>query len=767
MAGESEVRGGGAFVELSTQDAKLAAGLAAASQKLDRFAANAERIGKRMMVVGLAAISPLALAVNEQAKFSQQMAKVSTMLSESDMQFLPMFKEAVNEFSVRFGESTGTIANGLYDILSAGVPAAGALSVLEEAMKAAAAGASDTGTAADALTTVLNSYRLGADQAASVSDWLFAVVKRGKTDFQTLAPTIGMVASTAASAGLSLDELGAAIATMTRNGVNSARAVTSVNGILMAFMKPTDDAAKAARKFGFELNTATLKTLGLSGVLKKLKEGGATAEDLAAIFPNVEALRGLNPMMGDLVGLEEDLALMGKRAGLTQEAFAKQTDNLKFKMEQLKQGFLAFLRGVGEALEPAAKKWADKLLEMVRIGRAWILQNQDLVVSFAKLALTIIAVGAGIVAFGLAVKTLSIVLGVGSVAAAVLGAVVKVLGMSVAMSGVSFGVAAKAALLYTGALLKSIAISAIAVASIAAIGIAAFMLLDYFGVVKTGFNDLVNSIKIDGTSLGTWMQALWLQIFKGWSWLEQALGQGWDWIVTSVEGAADSIRNAFWDALSAIRDAVKTIYITTADAKAWAKTSLPFGGGDEAYEKAKAANRARAEELFGSGALGGGADEERAKRKADRDAAYAKRRAERAAEAERQRDIYSDAQTRVFQEDEGTPGFTERLPDFLAKLKEKLTPEIFNQLAKSFEGLDLGQVDVAAPEIETGIPEAAGGKGANVTMGAVGTFSGAVAGAIAGNAVLDRQLNESKAQTEILREIAENTKEATAVATLG
>ncbi|GAG95650.1 unnamed protein product, partial [marine sediment metagenome] len=143
------------------------------------------------------------------ADFETQLANVSTMLDESAMRILPEYRKGLQALSVEFGESTQTLSKGLYDILSASIPPAEALGVLEVSAKAAAAGITDTGVAADAITTILNSYGMSADQAGMVSDKLFAIVKEGKTTFAELAPSIGKVAATASMAGLSFDDLGA------------------------------------------------------------------------------------------------------------------------------------------------------------------------------------------------------------------------------------------------------------------------------------------------------------------------------------------------------------------------------------------------------------------------------------------------------------------------------------------------------------------------------------------------------------------------------
>ncbi|HEV56559.1 MAG TPA: phage tail tape measure protein, partial [Phycisphaerales bacterium] len=260
------------------------------------------------------------------AQFQQQMAMVSTMLDETSMGLLSKYEAGLRDLKARYGESTATLSKGLYDILSASIDTARALEVLEVATVAARAGLTDTGTAADAITTILNAYQLSADKAGRVSDLLFAIVKRGKTTFPELAPNIGKVASAAAVAGLSLEELGAALATMTRAGVQTDIAITALRAILTTFLSPTDEARAAARALGFELSSTTLQAEGLLGVLRKLTD--ATPEQVAAIMPNVRGFIGFAAALKQVEGNAADLDFMLRAGGRTMEAYRKMTNTL-------------------------------------------------------------------------------------------------------------------------------------------------------------------------------------------------------------------------------------------------------------------------------------------------------------------------------------------------------------------------------------------------------------------------------------------------------
>jgi len=389
---------------------------------VEQHAEQIKKAGRAMTIFGGIATAIFAVAVKGAADFETQLANVSTMLDESAMKILPEYRRGLQALSVEFGESTQTLSKGLYDILSASIPPAEALGVLEISAKAAAAGITDTGVAADAITTILNSYGMSADQAGMVSDKLFAIVKEGKTTFAELAPSIGKVAATASMAGLSFDDLGACIATMTRAGIRTEETMTAINGVLIAFLKPTDEAIVAAGKFGLELNTTTLQTEGLTGVMEKLTD--ATAEQLAEIFPNIRGLKGMAAALGDAEGYARSYALMLESAGLTQEAFTKQSDTLNFKLDQLKQMFNVIRVTVGDALIPAVEDFTEKVMEAIVKVKEWTDANKPLTESLVKwgAGLSVLVLGAGLLLKALP-TLISIATAIKGISLAIAGAV--------------------------------------------------------------------------------------------------------------------------------------------------------------------------------------------------------------------------------------------------------------------------------------------------------------------------------------------------------
>jgi len=350
---------------------------------------------------------PLVTGGKAAGDFEQQMRMISTMLDEP-AKYMDRFTASIKSMSIEFGEGTDTLAKGLYDILSASIAPEQAMIVLRQAMIAAKGGMTDAATATKTLINLLNAYHVPAQNVADLSDLMFTTVKRGVTTFAELAESQGEVTATAAAAGLSLDELGAAIATMTRNGLKTDMAVTALTNMMKEFIKPTDGAIAAARKYGIELNSATLRTEGLYGVMKKLR--GAGPEDIAKIFENIRGLRGAFAALGDIEGFATDLEYMRTRAGRAEESFKKMSGGILGWFKKLHQTATQIFVSIGDALAGLLKAVGPTLLIAGKLFADFIDRNQNLVRWVALAAIGLTTIGGALVTAGLGAKLVAFAL---------------------------------------------------------------------------------------------------------------------------------------------------------------------------------------------------------------------------------------------------------------------------------------------------------------------------------------------------------------------
>ncbi len=260
-------------------------------KQLNKTGKNVAAMGKKFLVAGTAIGVAFGVTVKKAGEFQEQMSFVATMLGDQSDKFMPGFETSLKSMAMTYGQSTETLSKGLYDILSASIPAEKAISFLETSVRAAEAGFVQAELTADALTTVINAYGLSAGKAGDISDWFFSIVEKGKTTMAQLAPVIGLVLPLSKKLGISLEEVGASLTVMTRAGIDTNIAVTSLRSIMGAFLKPTKDLSKATKEWGFESAQAAMKQLGMAGVLEKLSKVEETR--LPRMIEEKRALTGL------------------------------------------------------------------------------------------------------------------------------------------------------------------------------------------------------------------------------------------------------------------------------------------------------------------------------------------------------------------------------------------------------------------------------------------------------------------------------------------
>ena len=99
------------------------------------------------------------------------------------------------------------LADAAYQALSASVETDKVAGFVEDAVKLSKSGFTETATAVDTLTTVINAYGYKAEDAAEISDKLVQTQNKGKTTVDELAQSMGNGIPTAAAYNANLDNL--------------------------------------------------------------------------------------------------------------------------------------------------------------------------------------------------------------------------------------------------------------------------------------------------------------------------------------------------------------------------------------------------------------------------------------------------------------------------------------------------------------------------------------------------------------------------------
>lgn len=309
-----------------------------------------------LSAIELAAISAsigLAKAgVDAAGKFNGQFAEITTLISATDAE-LETFKNGIQDYASTSTASISDINAALYNAISAGVDYKDSIEFLAVAEKLSVAGKTDLNSAVQVLTATLSAYGEETSQAGKYSDILFTTVKNGVTTVPELVASLGQITGTAAALGVSFEEVSAATATMTKNGIATSQSMTVLKAIISNIIKPNKDAKDTANALGISLGTSALQAKGLAGVIEEMAvKTGGSKEKMASLFGSVEALNGALILTSEkgFKTFQSDLAAMNESAGATDGAVGKMTKNIELIKQTLANNIEGTLIALGTPL---------------------------------------------------------------------------------------------------------------------------------------------------------------------------------------------------------------------------------------------------------------------------------------------------------------------------------------------------------------------------------------------------------------------------------
>jgi TP901 family phage tail tape measure protein len=225
-------------------------------------------------------------ALDAAADLETAMTRVQTGAGEAETN-IRADMNGILQMMGEVGASAQDLAQGLYTVNSAGFHGAEGLAVLKIAAMGAKVGAADMHTTVDALTTALNAYGLGSDHAAAAMNALVAAEGQGKTNLEALAGSLSAVVPAAAAAHVGLNDVLAAMATMTAQGTPAAAAATYLKQAIGALASGGGSARAQKVLQGLGVDTIKLgQTLG-SGP-------GGLAKSLQMVTDAIQAHMGPN-----------------------------------------------------------------------------------------------------------------------------------------------------------------------------------------------------------------------------------------------------------------------------------------------------------------------------------------------------------------------------------------------------------------------------------------------------------------------------------------
>lgn len=324
---------------ISGKLAEVMGGEAASAGKISGKSLGSALVGSLTKVVAAAGIGKmLGSAFTGGTALESAMAKVGTIADTAKVP-LESLSSQVLQVSGDMHIGANEIAEAAYQAISAGQDTGNAVAFAGQASMLAKAGFTSSASAVDILTTALNAYGKGADEAGHVSDVLLTTQNLGKTSVDELAGSMGRVIPLAAAYNVSLENLSSGLAIMTANGIATAEASTYTKSMLNELGDTGSTVGKILQqqtgKSFAELN-ADGKSLG--DVLQVLYDSvGGSSTEFAGLWSSVEAGTGaLSLASSGADKFNGVLQQMQADSNLTQTAYDTMTDTMAYKLDGVK-----------------------------------------------------------------------------------------------------------------------------------------------------------------------------------------------------------------------------------------------------------------------------------------------------------------------------------------------------------------------------------------------------------------------------------------------
>ena len=200
-------------------------------------------------------------------------------------------------------------------------------------------------------------------------------VELGKIEFEQLAANIGKVAPTAAQFKIGFEDVGAAIASITSQGLKPEQTMTVLTSLISQLGKSGTDLSDNFKEITGQSFPDFIASGGtLADAIGKIRDYSQdTGTSLMDMTGNLEAAKGLAMLGGSAfeqyAGFLDEIS---DSAGATETAYSKMSETMAFAMDQLKSQMQIMSVEVGAALAPVVKDFTK-----------WLSDNADEIKDFA------------------------------------------------------------------------------------------------------------------------------------------------------------------------------------------------------------------------------------------------------------------------------------------------------------------------------------------------------------------------------------------------
>ena len=278
-------------------------------------------------------------------------------------------RDVAGKLGAEFPISAQDAAAGMDRLAAGGFDAQQAMGALPAIIEASVASGEDLAATSDVVTSALDIWNMRtgdvAENSTHVADVIQATANASKMGMQEFGLAMQYAGAPAATLGVSIEELGAAMGVMANNGIEASTIGTSLRATFSRLASPPKTAAMAIDQLGLTVKDQNGNFVGLNNVVDQLREkmtGLSDTEQVAyaKMLAGEDAYSGLLALIRTSPEAYAQVAdAINNSAGSSHAAFEKMNNTLKGSIDQLKGAAESAAISIGQALAPQLRGLAD------------------------------------------------------------------------------------------------------------------------------------------------------------------------------------------------------------------------------------------------------------------------------------------------------------------------------------------------------------------------------------------------------------------------
>jgi TP901 family phage tail tape measure protein len=324
----------------------------------------------------------LAMLTQQHGRTEQTFARLQTVAGATDEQMEKMQSTAM-QIGIDLPISMRQAASAMEQLSFAGYEAQEVVSAVAGVADIAVASSLNMGQAARTTASALRMFGLEAEQTGTVTSAMAATFSNSATTINEISKALEYVGSTASTAGISLQEVAAAVGVLSDRGIRASRAGTALNMTLQRIISGSGQASSALSQIGVSMDDLTNKQgqlRDLAAVLGTLQSGMselesntermrvatelAGTEGARALLPLLDSADELNEKLGDTFRSEIKTSI-GELSQLSGEELQGVSDSLGFEVDQ-NMGTRELVTGLRELSEQGES--TEEIAQRLQVG---------------------------------------------------------------------------------------------------------------------------------------------------------------------------------------------------------------------------------------------------------------------------------------------------------------------------------------------------------------------------------------------------------------